>query len=68
MFPDACENCGLETDELTEYTKDKGTYTLNWYICKHCAGKLYQHEFYPRSDFKDLCIDCGKKFKNDIHC
>ncbi len=67
MFPDACENCGLETDELTDRIHYKKP-NLNWFICKHCEGKLYQHEFYPRTDFKELCIDCDKKFENDIHC
>ena len=67
MFPDECENCGLEIDELTDLIKPDSDY-LHWFICKHCQGKLYQHEFYPRSDFKDLCIGCGKKFKHEIHC
>ena len=66
MFPDACENCGLETDELEDLEKPEGFF--HWFICKHCKGKLYQHEFYPHKTYHDLCVDCGKKFENDIHC
>jgi len=67
MFPDACENCGLETDELTDLPMPPEN-RLHWFVCKHCQGKLYPHEFYPSTRFPDLCTDCGKPFKNDIHC
>ena len=65
MFPDNCENCGLETDELTDYVKPDGLF--HWFICQHCAGKLYQHAFQPRPEYRDLCIDCGKTVNHDIH-
>ena len=67
MFPEECENCGLKTDDLKEMPIP-GRPPLNWFICTHCYGKLYQHEFYPRDDWKDMCVTCGKKFKHDIHC
>lgn len=65
MFPDECENCGLETDELTDLEKPEGF--LHWFICKHCQGKLYQHAFHPRPEFTDLCVTCGKTVNHDIH-
>ena len=67
MFPKECESCGLKTDELVErsHIKDK---RLNWFICKYCEGKLYQHEFDPHPAWSDLCVHCGKKFEDDIHC
>lgn len=67
MFPPACENCGLVTNELTDRQKPDHDF-LHWFICKHCEGKLYQHEFRPSGQWEDLCRHCGKKFKHDIHC
>ena len=65
MFPDACESCGLETDDLENLEKRDSF--LHWFICKHCKGRLYQHEFFARRDFIDLCISCGQKRHNKIH-
>lgn len=66
MFPDACENCGLETDELIDIAKPEGF--LQWFICKTCYRKLYQHEFYSAARFPDFCQICGKKnLDHDIH-
>ncbi len=67
MFPANCENCNLETKELVDRLKPNQTIS-NWCICKYCEGKLYQHEFRPRDDFRDLCRHCGGKFEKDIHC
>lgn len=64
MFPDACERCGLETDELMEYSKDN---IVNWFLCSRCAGSLYHHEFYPHPTYKELCVDCGKTLDHDNH-
>ena len=68
MFPDECENCGIKTKDLVEREKQKDGYTLNWFICKYCEGRLYPHEFYPSRRWKELCSACcGKPFEDDIH-
>lgn len=33
MFPDNCERCGIETDELEDCIKDEH---LHWFLCKCC--------------------------------
>lgn len=66
MFPENCENCGLKTDELTEMPIPNKP-PLNWFICLSCYGKLYQHDYYSRPEFKDICLTCGKPVNHHMH-
>lgn len=43
MHPDACENCGLETDELEDLEKPEGF--IHWFICKYCKGNYINMNF-----------------------
>jgi len=37
MFPENCERCGLETDDLKGVAKDN---IISWYICPWCIESL----------------------------
>lgn len=60
MFPDECENCGLETDELTDLEMLEGF--LHWFICDHCKSELYPHKM---KSFKSIAKSIDEINQNE---